>query len=355
MKLSIIIPVYKVEKYVEKCLRSCAEQDISSDEYEIIVVNDGSPDKSLEIVEKIAKEYNNIRIVSQKNSGVSIARNKGLSLAKGDYIWFVDSDDWIEKNVLKKITTLCIVNNLDILRIYLAHIIKGKAVKFSNYKNGEKNIIKEKGDLLKIAGSHIFSSIYKRNFLLDNNLSFYSRISFGEDIEFNYRAWYVAQKVLFVNDICYYYFLDNPNSAIHTDNPKKSFDLIKVCESLNKFSETVENKCKMFFHNKISNEIVNSLDNSFIMDSMNISDLNIAWEKHLYLFNHLKMSNKLTYKWRYYLFQIFPPYYCQINRIFHYPYRIFFYFIHPKQFLDFLRRRRARTIAYYNKNNEHPK
>lgn len=352
MKLSIIIPVYKVEKYVEKCLRSCAEQDISPDEYEIIVVNDGSPDKSLEIVERIAKEYHNIHIVSQENQGLSLARNKGLSLAKGDYIWFVDSDDWIEKNVLKKLIAHCIKNNLDILRFCFAKVINGKIVRSSDYKDREKKLIKGK-DSLAIRVNVMFS-IYRRKFLLENNLSFYPKI-LSEDQEFTPRVWYMAQRVMFINDICYYYFLDNSDSIVHTDNPKTSFDFIKICESLDKFSETIENKYRIYFHNIISNCIAISLSNSFIMDSMDIKKLNIAWEKHSYLFNHLKMSNKLTYKWRYHLFQIFSPYYCQINKVFHYPYRIFVYLTHPKRGLDFLRRQKTRIFTRYYKNKVHKK
>lgn len=89
LKLSIIIPVYNVAPYVEKCLRSCAEQDIPSEDYEIIVINDGTPDNSLEIVERVAKDYPNIIIHSQDNAELSAARNKGLSLAKAKYVWFV--------------------------------------------------------------------------------------------------------------------------------------------------------------------------------------------------------------------------------------------------------------------------
>lgn len=338
MKLSIIIPVYKVEKFVEKCLRSCVEQDIPSDEYEIIVVNDGSPDKSLEIVEKIANEYNNIHAVSQKNQGLSLARNKGLSLAKGDYIWFVDSDDWIEKNILNKLITHCIKSDLDILRFCAANVINGKIVRRFNYESIEKKIINGKDFLLKIGNFHAPFSIYRREFLLENHLLFYPKVLF-EDLEFTPRAWYLAQRVMLINDICYYYFI-NSNSIVCTNNPKKSFDFITICESLDKFSKTVENNYKVYFHNRISDGIIRSLDNSGVMNSMQIKELNSSWKKHSYLFDHLKMSNKWRYKWRYYLFQIFP-YYCQINNVF----KIFFYLSHPKQFFDLLRRRITR-IAY---------
>ena len=99
-KLSIIIPVYNVENYVGKCLESCLNQDIPKNEYEIIVVNDGTKDNSVQVIEKYITPENNIRLIHRKNGGLSAARNTGLKEAKGEYVWFVDSDDWIENNVL---------------------------------------------------------------------------------------------------------------------------------------------------------------------------------------------------------------------------------------------------------------
>lgn len=116
IKLSLVIPMYNVELYIEKCLNSCINQDLSSNEYEIIIVNDGSKDTSLSRAEAIARKHNNIKIISQENGGLSSARNTGLKNAKGEYIWFIDSDDWIEPNVLKNLYQIASHNNLDILR-----------------------------------------------------------------------------------------------------------------------------------------------------------------------------------------------------------------------------------------------
>lgn len=102
MKLSIIIPTYNVQDYLERCISSCLNQNIDINSYEIIVVNDGSQDKSLSIAQKLAAVYNNISIISQSNAGLSAARNKGLSLAQGEYVWFIDADDAIKTNSLKK-------------------------------------------------------------------------------------------------------------------------------------------------------------------------------------------------------------------------------------------------------------
>ena len=98
--------MYKVEAFIEKCLNSCLNQDISKEEYEIVCVNDGSPDKSAEIAEHIAKSNANIRVINRPNGGLSAARNTGIDNAKGEYIFFVDSDDWIADNCLGKITSI---------------------------------------------------------------------------------------------------------------------------------------------------------------------------------------------------------------------------------------------------------
>ena len=104
--ISIIIPVYNVEEYLEDCLMSCLRQDISYDEYEILCVDDGSTDSSGEILKRFAGEYHNIRVFKEDNQGVSHARNIGLDHAKGKYIWFVDSDDVIRYDILGKMKNI---------------------------------------------------------------------------------------------------------------------------------------------------------------------------------------------------------------------------------------------------------
>ena len=116
MTLSIIIPVYKVEKYLRKCLDSCLHQNISKEDYEIICVNDGSPDNSAQILDEYAAKHPNIRVVTQTNQGLSMARNNGLAVAQGDYVWFIDSDDWIEENCLAGICS-ALKSNPDLLQL----------------------------------------------------------------------------------------------------------------------------------------------------------------------------------------------------------------------------------------------
>ena len=98
--ISFILPAYNVDKYIEACVVSIENQDLPMDQYEVIVVNDGSTDSTLEVVQKLALLYSNIRVINQQNQGVSIARNNGFKITRGKYIWFVDPDDTITKNCL---------------------------------------------------------------------------------------------------------------------------------------------------------------------------------------------------------------------------------------------------------------
>ena len=114
MKLSIIVPIYNVAPYLRKCVDSLLTQDIS--DYEIILVDDGSPDECPQICDEYVEKYDSIRVVHQENEGLSAARNSGVKVAQGDYIMFVDSDDYLQPNVLGALMEQVERDNLDVLR-----------------------------------------------------------------------------------------------------------------------------------------------------------------------------------------------------------------------------------------------
>lgn len=126
MKLSIVIPLYNKEKYIDRCLTSLLTQDVSPNEYEIIIVDDGSKDSSGPIAHSYAEKHANIQFFSQKNAGPSAARNRGLEAAKGDYIYFLDADDFLAANVLKSLLELAEQNNLEILEFDTKEIKDGE-------------------------------------------------------------------------------------------------------------------------------------------------------------------------------------------------------------------------------------
>ena len=115
-RLSIVVPIYKVETYLRKCVDSLLQQDLSENEYEIILVDDGSPDGCGEICDRYASQHANIKVVHRPNGGLSAARNSGIEVAQGDYVQFVDSDDYLESNVLKALIDKAETARLDVLR-----------------------------------------------------------------------------------------------------------------------------------------------------------------------------------------------------------------------------------------------
>lgn len=304
MRLSIIIPVYNVEKYVAKCLLSCINQDMPADDYEIIIVNDGTPDNSMEIVKKIADNKSNVTIISQTNSGLSAARNRGLSIARGEYVWFVDSDDWIRNNCLEEIYNTCKNSDLDILYIGATRVRTDNSMKRDFFYNLSAVYSgKECLNFDKIMPCAQYA-IYKKRFLRDNAIYFYVGI-FHEDIEFTYRAIYFAHKVHFTDSVYYYHFL-SPNSITRSVNPKKSFDLIVVCESLSKFSEKIECQYRTFYNNKIAVALNNALSITTNMNDQDKRKLNVEISNNKKLFYHLMHASIFKYKIEGLLFFLFP-------------------------------------------------
>ena len=305
MVLSIIIPVYNVEKYVEKCLISCIAQDLSNKEYEIIIINDGTKDNSLQIIERIAKDYPNIFIVSQNNAGLSAARNKGLSLAKGDYIWFVDSDDWIKKDCINNIVNKCKKENLDILAFCAASTSLTENTPQRIFDYGIQGVMKGTTAISDVNFQvSVPCSVYRRCFLLDNNLHFYEGI-FYEDSEFTPRSYYLAERIAFINDI-FYFIYNHSNSITRTTNLKKALDCLTVAHNLSKFHENISDNCKDKFNYLISMNINSSINIANHIQKYEIKEFNQHVYDNRILFKHLIKSKVFKYKIEGILFKLFP-------------------------------------------------
>lgn len=317
MKISLIIPVYNVEQYLEKCLLSCLDQDLPQSDYEIIVVNDGSPDGSLAIAERIAATATNITVVSQENGGLSAARNTGLEIAKGKYVWFIDSDDTIKKNCLKQIIEQCQNEKLDLLAICAADVINDEIIRTVEYKCCSP--MQGKQALQNTAIQHCAPfTIYRREFLEEKRLRFHVGI-YHEDTEWSPRVYFQADRIGFTNEVLYFVTI-NPQSITRSANPKKAFDNITVAISLDKFFNTTANKeCKRFFHNYISLVINNALFNfkNKTVTNGKYTEENFRTLIHekKYLFEHLRSSSTIKYKVEGYLFTLFPKYTLELYRM----------------------------------------
>ena len=176
MFLSIIIPVYNCEKYLSECLDSCFDQDIDKNEYEVLCVNDGSTDNSLSVLEKYKAQNKNMVIINQPNRGQHAATRAGFLYASGEYIWLVDSDDFIKKNCLSEVKKIS-KDNYDLINFTGYKVdentIRENLIKSGNSDNRELRKMSYKG----YRALHAF----KREIILRDDFPFYPEICYGED------------------------------------------------------------------------------------------------------------------------------------------------------------------------------
>ncbi len=222
IQLSIILPIYNVEPYLEKCIRSLENQDISKDTYEIICVNDGSPDNSKSIVEELQKEFTNIILINQENQGVSVARNNGIREANGFYLFFVDPDDAIEENCLKKLIHYANTNNYDVVYSPLTFVEMDGTKEPTRFNTKIKKSLAGLDLYHAVRGSKIndpdrsYAILYKRDLILKNELFYLKDVPYLEDGEFIARVLCVAKRGSIYN-IPYYLRLNRPGSATMSD------------------------------------------------------------------------------------------------------------------------------------------
>lgn len=227
MKFSIVVPIYNVEQYLEQCLESLQAQDCK--DYEVICVNDGSTDGSREILTQWESHYPQMRVIDRENGGLSAARNTGLKAATGNYVVFVDSDDWVEPTMLSTLDTT--LGNEDM-------------VCFACRKNdSEKNdtLPTEQSDGWSYYNRHalearvvpfvcVWQRCYRRELLVENNLFFLEGI-LHEDNEFTPRAFLKAKSIKVIPDVLYNYRV-RPNSIMTSRGIKSKESLITIGNKL---------------------------------------------------------------------------------------------------------------------------
>lgn len=227
IKLSIIVPIYKVEIYLRKCVDSLLSQDLPRDEYEIILVDDGSPDGCPAICDAYAKEQKNLRVIHQLNSGLSAARNKGIKSAVGEYVQFVDSDDYLEPNVLSFLVGKMEAEELDVLRFNYQNVNEQYEVfepnkvskPFVDYRNGVSDGPSFLSERLGF-GCYAWQFIIRKDIL--NNCLFKEGIYF-EDTEWTPRMLKKAKRVTSIERIVYNYLVRQGSitKAVNKDKKRK--------------------------------------------------------------------------------------------------------------------------------------
>ncbi len=263
MKFSVIVPAFNLEKHIRKCLDSLLDQNLKNSEYEILIINDGSTDHTSSIVIDYTEKYSNVFLYNKENAGVSSARNFGINVAKGEYILFVDGDDWLCHAVMDKIYLDLKTNNLEIARFGYYSIFKDAG-------DVESSILKK--NHLPITGIEFITKsktkefypwlyIISRAFLLKNKLLFNTSLSFCEDKEFMLRALFYATKFQNFDYIHYNYNLKRDGSATSTYSDKNLNDSIKSSVLTYQFSKTITTDEQ--FQNYLKSFSVRSLEKSY--------------------------------------------------------------------------------------------
>ena len=229
VKVSIIVPVYNTYDYLDKCLTSLVNQTLK--DIEIIVVNDGSPDNSHEIINEYVQKYSNIKYYKKKNGGLSSARNFGIKKATGEYIGFVDSDDYVSLDMFEKLYNKAKANDSDIVCCQMKYLYTNKTI-IHNYKdlNAFGKSISESPKILSQVKSYAWNKIYKKE--LWDNFTFPTQ--YFEDSAVVYNVMFNANKIEAIDEPLYYYRKD-VSGAITKKKDEATYDIFKSCDSILKF------------------------------------------------------------------------------------------------------------------------
>ncbi len=254
IKLSIIVPVYNVEKYVSRCINSILEQTFS--DFELILINDGSTDKSGQICDEYSKADSRISVVHKGNEGPSIARNIGIKAVKGKYLCFVDSDDFVAKHSYEALINEAETNSLDIVcgngLIYYDennNYLYAKKRQFpSKVYNGVDfyyNSVKEGAMAVCVP-----FNVYRTEFIRQNSLFFEEHIAFEDEL-WTPQVFLKAKKVKYI-DITFYMYFKREGSRIATEvaNNKDIFDIVNICYKLEELYSQVDDKKQRYLFNE---------------------------------------------------------------------------------------------------------
>jgi glycosyltransferase involved in cell wall biosynthesis len=252
MFLSIIIPVYNVEKYVRQCLDSVVTQSFK--DVEIIVVNDGSTDKSGEICEEYAAVDPRIRVIHQQNVGMSVARNAGLDVATGDYIWFIDSDDWIVPNAFELLVQHLKNTNVEALSFsYILFFSENET--FSEPQNIQEISVTDGNSFIRQSAfffTAVWSFVYKREFFNEHSLRFKKGL-IHEDDYFNLECFGKLKRIQKIPVALLYYRRrkDSVTGSVNPENLENRIsgyiELIALCQRITDIdSDYIQNKIKAY-------------------------------------------------------------------------------------------------------------
>ena len=297
MKLSIIVPVYNGEKYLERCLKSILTAADNDKDYELIFINDGSKDKSLDILLEYRKKFKNIQIISQKNKGLSEARNVGIRNAKGKYISFLDCDDSIEKNYFKDILNV-LSSDCDLIVFGMQRINDNNKVYL------KKLPIKDSLEDL-LYNSYACNKIVKKEIIEKNNI-YFPVGKYYEDAHTIPKIYFLSKRIIYLDKIYYNYYL-NKGSITQKRNDKRLLHLLEAYIEIGGEFKNKPNEYKTFLKNFKNEFLLKILPNNsvvFILKNYKeIKDKLFLYEEKWNRVDDLKVLISILYP-KYYLKKI---------------------------------------------------
>lgn len=282
-KISIIVPVYNMEKYLDKCLNSLVNQTFKN--LEIIIINDGSSDNSQIIIDEYKKKYPNlIKCVAKENGGQASARNLGLEYATGEYITFVDPDDWIDLQMTEKLYNKLVLTNSDIVVCGACKVLDGNINKIETFKLYNKD--NHKNYILNCSGpcwQLIKTSIFK-----ENNLKFLQQ-RFYEDISIIPSLCIFAKKIEYLDDYLYYYLIRSGSTM----------NQVKYSNYLEDIFKSLDNLSNIFLENKSYQKYYSELEYIYIEHLLHAASLRFfKFQKYDQLDKILNIMKQKFPKWK---------------------------------------------------------
>ena len=300
--ISIIVPMYNCETYIEKCIKSVLNQTINN--YELILIDDGSFDTTYAKCISYVTEKNNIYYFHQPNSGVSVARNFGLSKANGDYIVFIDADDFIAPKYVECLLSTIVSEQSDLVvcGYYLYENSKKIESKYT-FPENEYICKKSRNEIYKaFVNSYdgifsVWNKIFKKTLIIENNLEFDANKSHAEDFEFVIKYIGLCENVIFIKE-CLYYYRVNINSLTRSYNPNQLVyheDWLRILYTFTPQDILTENKITINITTlrEIKSFLINSSNNKHVVKYKEIAKYDIT--NKLKLKDLLNFSEKLVY------------------------------------------------------------
>lgn len=291
--ISVIVPVFNVEKYLDRCILSIVSQTYL--DIEIILIDDGSTDSSSVICDTWEQKDNRIKVIHKKNEGVSIARNTGIDAAQGEYVYFVDGDDYLESNAFEKMYN--IIKKYDVDFVYCGFNQIDSIDRKIYDETGKSNIRKKEEVLDEFFEQNItktlmyppWNKLCKAQIV--KKIKFNNNYKIGEDVLFNFMLLDESKRVYFLNETLYNYII-RKNSAMRENFSSKKFDYVyaaydieNICKD--KYSQTLYEKAHFwtFCHNMVivRNILLNNMQKKY-------------FENYAYFVNYLKKNKKECYK-----------------------------------------------------------